>query len=85
MTAAFVTVGANVRHWITFEVIDPTPEELATLEQEDSTEALTLASALFDAHRLEYRSSDDEMSGGWSPFEEHREGALVGFEAVSDE
>lgn len=85
VTAAYVTVGANVRHWITYEVIDPTPEELAILDQEDSAEALALASSLFDAHRLEYRSSEDETNSGWSPFEEHREGAMVGFEAVSDE
>lgn len=84
MTAPVITVGANVRHWVTYEVTDPTPEELAILANPDTPEALALASALFDAHRLDFRSAEDESWGGWSPFEEHREPAVVDFEAVSD-
>lgn len=58
-----VTIGADVRHWITFEVKDVTPEEVSILERGDEDpEALDLLNEMRDANRLwwlEEQSDDD--------------------------
>jgi len=75
VSAPTITVGVNVRHWITFRVIDATPEEVAILSSLDSDAAADLAGDLFNADRLEWVSADSEQD--WNPFEEHRDPNVI--------
>jgi hypothetical protein len=51
-TVTSIVVGTNVRTWITYDVADATPEEVAVLSNLDSPEALALAIDLDNAGRL---------------------------------
>jgi hypothetical protein len=57
-----ITIGADVRHWITYKIKDVTPEELEILERgDDDPDALDLLREMEDADRLVYvwERSDD--------------------------
>ncbi|QIQ63675.1 hypothetical protein SEA_NIKE_95 [Microbacterium phage Nike] len=49
--SATVEIGYDVRHWVTFEIKDATPEEIEILENDDE-ESIELAAAMWKARRL---------------------------------
>lgn len=58
-----ITIGADVRHWITYEVKDATPEEIAILERgwwNEDSEAIPLLREMRDAGRLERFGEDSD-------------------------
>lgn len=59
---ATITVGYNKRCWATFEVKDPTPEEIAILEERgsDSDEVTDLLRHLEAEERLIFQSEDQD-------------------------
>lgn len=72
VTGIKVELGVNVRHWVTFSVTDPTPEEIAILEQ-DTDEAIALMVKLDADDRLKFESESRENWGEISIGDKHRE------------
>lgn len=55
-----VEIGHNVRHWTTFEVEHPTPDEAAVLMGEDEGAILALLERLGDEDRLVWVAETDD-------------------------
>lgn len=70
-----ITVGVDVRHWIRFLVEDPTPEEIAVLQDTDSDEALALARTLSEANRLSEIA--DESDSGFDQFSDDANATVI--------
>jgi len=66
---ATITIGYDRRCWATFQVADPTPEEIAVLSQTDTDEALELARTLEAADRLSWVDEQaDQNPDYWSEY-----------------
>lgn len=71
-----IEIGYNRRHWVTFAIKNPTPEELETLNGEDEEQALELCRELDKADRLDLVSDSEEDVPEY--FAEHSEPAIIG-------
>ena len=78
-----IVVGTNVRAWITFDVADATPEEIAVLSKLDSDEAVALATDLDNAGRLtEINCQYEDNPPVW---EKQAGPAVIGIDDVEDD
>jgi hypothetical protein len=72
-----VQLGHNLRAWSTFTVKDPTPEEIATLQEEDD-ESVALLKKLDADGRLHLESVDYEENP--ELFAEHADPSITNFD-----
>lgn len=76
-------IGYNRRHWVTFDIKDATPEEIALLRQHEqsdySEEVFTMLSKMSEDGRLSdpYDESSEDMP---QYFDEHQEPNIISVE-----
>lgn len=76
--SATVEIGYDVRHWVTFEIKDATPEELEILENDDEA-SIELAAAMWKAKRL--KEVDEHEEDGADYFDTETSGII---EVIAD-
>lgn len=81
-TRTEIVVGYDRRCWARFTVKDATPEEIAMLEMEDSTEALVMAAQMDREGRLDYQYENQDDS---PEFFDMESSAVIEFEQHEDE
>lgn len=76
-------IGADVRTWTEFEIIDPTPEEIALISLEDD-EAVAHLRALYEGESPRLVQHDREVDDDPDLFADYASPAILDVEEVTD-